>query len=308
MPEIAARWRTARFAFWAGNLASFAIALALAFAQGVHISGPSTCVTESHSIWRALPWLLVGALPVLSNLLIRTLATRAPQESTAVGAGPYRASVANTTTRFYSPPAHDVVRVLTLLVALGIGAAQSRTWSCPFAVPASCHPTLDKIILVPVGNIEPAVVQGLAKHFRDCYSLPVSAGDTIAAPPSSHDPKRNQWIAENLIDAIPGCKTGDPSCEHALFIGITDFDIYMSENATRFAWIFTARNDERHVEIVSTFHMASYDAQAQRVSKVVARNIALDYCNLPISDNPRSVLSPVLGGERDLDNIDESVW
>ncbi len=132
-------------------------------------------------------------------------------------------------------------------------------------------------------------------------------GDQVVAPPASHDPKRNQWVAENLLDALPGCDARDPSCD-AVTIGVTDLDIYMSEYAAQFAWIYTTRNDARHVEVVSTFRMASFDAHAERAAKIIARDIALDYCGLPISNDPHSILSPTLGGQSDLDNMDESIW
>ncbi len=265
-------------------------------------------MTESRSPWRALPWVAVGSIPLIVHLVIQRLANRAVYEATTVGIGPYRAGAANTKTQFHSPPSHMLVRMVVLTMMTLIGVVQSRTWSCPFAVPASCRPTLDRIVLVPIGPIDPSVMQSLVHHFRDCYSLPISLGQPIEISSSAYDSQRKQWIVENLLDAIPGCKTEDSSCDHALTIGITDYDIYMLQYAKQFNWIYTARNDERHVEVVSIARMGGFDAHPDHAFKIVARDIALDYCNLPISKNPQSVLTPTLSGGDALDRIDESIW
>jgi predicted Zn-dependent protease len=307
MANGSARW-TPTFALRAGVGSALTIAVIAAVVQGVRFRSPGVCVSESYSPWRAAPWALVAVVPSLVLYLVRAIAARAPEKSIAVGVGAYRASVVTTKLEFKARPSHDYVRGVVALLAIALGIAQTRTWSCTLSLPASCHPSLKKIVLVPVGTIDPSVVASLAKHFHDCYSLPVSVGATLVPPQTAYDEKRKQWIAENLMDAIPACKTGDPLCEPTLTIGITDYDMYMSTYAQQLNWIYTADNVARHVDIVSTFRMDLPGGHIERASKIVARDLALDYCGLDFKEDRKSVLGPRLGGQNDLDEMDESIW
>lgn len=301
-----ARW-TPTFALRAGVGSALVVAVIAAFVQGVRFRSPGVCVSESYSPWRAVPWALVAVIPSLVLYLVRTIAARAPEESVAVGAGAYRASVVKTKLEFKASPSHDYVRGVVALLAIAIGIAQTRTWSCTLSLPTSCHPTLKKIVLVPLGTIDPNVVSSLAKHFHDCYSLPVSVGPTLIPPKTAYDEKRKQWIADKLHDALPACHVHDPSCD-TLTIAITDDDIYLAQYANQLNWVYLARFQYSNSLIISTFRMDLPSGHIERLDKMVARDIALDYCNLGESDETKSIRGPRLGGQNDLDQMDESIW
>jgi hypothetical protein len=62
----------------------------------------------------------------------------------------------------------------------------------------------------------------------------------IAAPTTAWNAKREQWIAEELLAAMPGCHNADPLCTaNPLYIGVTSDDIFTMREDWRYA--FTVR-------------------------------------------------------------------
>ena len=300
------RWRTASFALKLGIAVFVVLAAMIGAAQGIHVSAPGPCISSTVDPLRALPWLFVAWTPFLTYKLVRAYALREQLAPVAVGTGPYRQSLLGDA-RIIAPRSHDYVRVLFALLALGLGAAQIRR-RCPIALPASCHPKLQRIVLIPFGKIRPTVIDGLTKHFRDCYGLPVVTGPQMEAPASAWNSERVQWTAEELLTGLPGCREDDPQCDH-LVIGVTDLDIYTTQAAWAFA--FSIRDPKRSVAIVSMYRMTSpsyWDNESDRLSKMIAKIVAIDYCRLPISNDPHSVRFGHIGGSNQLDAIDESVW
>lgn len=303
------RTPVASLALWLG-LGSFVVAaLGLAAAQGFEVFAPRACDVATWAPLRGLPWLVVAALPSLVYALVVALGARRRPAPQTLGEGPYRQSVLDETVQRARPRSHLYVRALLVLVALGVGVAESRRWSCPYAVPSSCRPKLSRIAIMGVGKIDPSVVSGLATHFHDCYGLPVVVAPSIEAPASAWNATREQWTAEALLSAMPGCHDGDPLCDASvLVIGVTFDDIYTTQADWRYA--FTTRDPVRHVAIISMAQMSSLGLGTSdgRVRKFVAKTIALEYCGLPQSSDPRSVRYNSIMGPDVLDGIDESVW
>lgn len=301
--------RIARLAPLLG-VASFVIAaVALALAQGADVVADRACLVSTWAPMRGLPWVVVAALPWIVNALVFAVAARRRPSPVTLGEGPYRRSVLDEAPRLERPRRHVYVRVLLGLLALAAGVAEGRRWSCPYAVPASCHPKTSRIAIMAVGKVDPRVVAGLADHFRDCYALPVSVAPPMEAPPTAWNAKRGQWTAEALLAAMPGCQEGDPLCDASvLVIGVTSEEIYTTQHDWRYA--FTTRDPARHTAILSTANLSSLapGSAAARLRKLAAKTIALEYCGLPQTDNPRSVRYDAIMGPDELDAIDESVW
>lgn len=306
----ASRTRVASLALALG-IASFVLAAAgLAAAQGIDVRRGlgDACVVASWAPLRGLPWVVVAALPSLVYVLVIARALRRRPPPVTLGEGPYRQSVLDEPPRVDRPRSHLYVRGLLVLLALGAGVAESRRWSCPYAVPATCSPKTARIAIVPVGTADRGVIDDLAKHFRDCYGLPVEVASAVEPPRGAFDAKRGQWTAEALLSAMPGCHDGDPLCEpKVLYIGVTSYDIYTTQQSWRYA--FTIRDSARHAAIISTWRMSSFGSSStENVRKIVAKTIALEYCGLPQVSNPRSVRYGGIMGPDNLDAIDESVW
>ena len=309
MSLVTSRWRTAGFSLGLGVAAFVLGSAALGVVQGAPVFAPGACLVSELMPWRALPWLLVAAAPAIVERLVRFVASRRPLPAVTVGRGPYRQSVVGAESSLHPPRTHHVLRVLLAILAVGLGYTQSRRWSCPYAVPSTCHPATRRIALVPIGAIAPAVVEDLARHFHDCYGLPVVVGAPVEAPSSAWNAKRQQWGAEPLLDALPGCVTNPDrgsACDEQLSIGVTNLDVYATHEDWRFA--FSMRDSARHVALVSTFRMTVLGAHSDRVSKMVAKNIALEYCGLPPTTDPHSVRFGGILGSDDLDRMNEASW
>ena len=311
--EAASRPRVARLALVLSVGSLVLAATALALWQGVRLVPPRACAVVAWAPVRALPWLVVAALPTLVYTLVIQRALRRRPPPLTLGEGPYRQSVLDEPVRVERPRSHLYVRGMLVLLALAAGVAESRQWSCPYAVPASCHRRTARIVIMGVGRIDPSVVDDLAKHFRDCYGLPVEVAPSLEAPMPNVDgtwwnEKRQQWSAEALLSAMPGCNDGDPLCESdVLVIGVTSEDIYTTQESWRYA--FTVRDSAHHRAIISTHRMGTFmSTSTENARKIVAKTIALEYCGLPQVSNPRSVRHDGIAGPDNLDAIDESVW
>jgi predicted Zn-dependent protease len=311
--EAASRTRVARFALVLGVGSFVLAAAALAHWQGVPLGSSRACVVVTWAPRSGLPWLFVGALPSLVYALVIRRALRRRPPPVTLGEGPYRQSVLDEPARVDRPRSHLYVRGLLVLLALAAGVAESRRWSCPYAVPASCRPKTSHIAIAAVGKVDDDVVEGLAKHFRDCYGLPVEVAPSIDAPmPRVAGPwwneQRQQWSAEALLSAMPGCNVEDPLCERdVLVIGVTSADIYTTQESWRYA--FTVRDSAHHRVIISTHRMGTFlGTSTENARKIVAKSIALEYCGLPQVTDPRSVRYNGIMGPDNLDAIDESVW
>jgi hypothetical protein len=278
-------------------------AAAVAGSQGAAAFRPRSCGDHYWRLSEGLPWVVVAALPWAIYALVIGFAMRRRQPPVTLGEGPYRQSVVEEPVRIDRPRLHRHVLVSFVVLALVAGIVESRRLYCPYAVPESCRPKVSRIVVMGVGSVEPGLVATLASHFRDCYGLPVTVAPPIPAPEGAWSAKREQWAAEAILDALPGCQDADPLCgERVLTIGITSDDLYATKENWRYA--FTVRDSARHTAILSTSRMSG----AENVRKVVAKTIALEYCGLPQIDNPRSVRHNHIMGPADLDAIEESIW
>ena len=305
--EPGARASVTSLALATGIVVFVVAASALAAVQGVDTSSTRACVVAHWEPARGLPWALVAALPSLVYMLVVARAMRRRTPPITLGEGPYRQSVLDEPLRGDRPRSHLYVRGLCVVLALAAGIAASRRSSCPYAVPSSCHPKTARIAIMAVGTVEHGLVDDLAKHFRDCYGLPVTVAPALEAPRAAYDAEREQWRAEALLAAMPGCHDGDPLCDGStLTIGVTSDDIYTTHESWRYA--FTIRDSARHTAILSTSRMSSFGRSTANVRKMVAKTIALECCDLPPVSNPRSVRYDAIMGPDALEAIDESVW
>lgn len=299
-------WRTARFALRLGCALFLLLSVALVAVQGFHPAAPSACVALQRSWLRGLPWLFVAVIPLAVFALVRRLAKHRPRAPIAVGEGPYRRSTVDLTPAIHATRAARMVLGLLALSGVGVGYLQTRQWSCALALPSACHPQMKRVAFVPLGNIDPDAVADLAKHFHDCYGLPTVVLPKLELPRAAWNAERGQWIGQALTDALPSCPKGDRTCESQLTIGVTDLDIYLKDVDWNYA--LSTRDPVRHTAVVSRFRMKLAGGAGDRASKMIAKDIAIEYCALSPSENPHSVLRDSIGSVGDLDDMDESVW
>lgn len=281
--------------------AAWAIMLGiLVFRVTLGAAAEGECAVVHWSPMVALPWAIGAVVPLVVYLALTAL-RREPAAPVTVGDGPYRQSVVERAPRGRS---RLPLYVCLALVPLGVtwGVLRSRTTVCPYSVPTGCRATTERIVVRGVGEFDQALASELAKHFHDCYGLPVELGPPIPAPRSAWNADRGQWEAEALMEQLPSCSPNDPLCRSStLTIGVTSGDIFTSRENWRYA--FGTRDSERGVAIFSTARMGKGGA-----AKYTARMIAFEYCGFPRNDDPKSVRTNLLMGPDDLDAVDEAVW
>jgi predicted Zn-dependent protease len=153
-----------------------------------------------------------------------------------------------------------------------------------------------RVCLVPLGTIDAELVGHLVAYYQAEYDLQVSVLTPSPIPKDINDPDREQVGGIALIgymntlfpDAYP-----DPD---AILIGLTPVDMYIEHSDWRFA--FWVSNQGTNKGVISSFRMnpATFGKEPDdelfhtRVRKVVTWHIGTLYYDLPLSDDPRSVL------------------
>jgi predicted Zn-dependent protease len=195
-----------------------------------------------------------------------------------------------------------VLPLLTGPVGPPIEVDENTTAAEPVAVEAP------GVYLVPIGRFESVSVTKIAVDIERRHAVPVR---TFAAVPLRHstvDDKRDQLVAEELIDLLR--RQYPARHPRAVVIGLTQFDMYIRGASWNYAFSLRA---EPSYAVVSTARMdpANYGDAADRelletrVRKIVGKNVGVLYLRLPLSSNPRSLLYDRILGPDDLDHMTE---
>jgi YD repeat-containing protein len=173
---------------------------------------------------------------------------------------------------------------------------QPQTSPTPITAPLArieeLHGT-GRIYLVQLGpHTLPYQLDNLAQWLRATYALDVQVLPAIALDHAAWDTTRNQYIGELLNDQIKRdlpILAADPN---AYLIGFTDADMYSISE--KWDASFTQR-DHHRVAIISA-HDLDYSSQLLQSSlhRILLRDVALLYWQLPINNDPNSVLAPIM--------------
>jgi YD repeat-containing protein len=172
-----------------------------------------------------------------------------------------------------------------------------------------------RIFVIPIGSDPSIVSSELIDQYRMKYGFEITLLAPLAAPDWAKHPFRNQFIAQELIEAM---KIAYP--EHAgqpddYMIGVTNEEMYIAglvwETALnyraggRFVMISTSRLGTELREGTT-----SADVIQQRLRKLLTKNIGLVYYRMDQSGNPYSVLfsqgPEVLSLDRMIEDYSES--
>jgi predicted Zn-dependent protease len=182
-------------------------------------------------------------------------------------------------------------------------ASPIETPTPPIAVPSP--PVARNVYLAPFGDFPRANVEALVEHYRERYGLTVEIAPSIPLPDGALNRKRNQLIAEGLVEAIAATDLAASDPE-AVIIGLTDEDVYIESMDWRFA--YGLRSGET-LAVVSTARMDALRAdearQMDRLRKMVTRDVGILYYGLALSDDRSSVLYKDILGPDDLDRMTE---
>ncbi len=165
------------------------------------------------------------------------------------------------------------------------------------------------VYLVPIGTTLPGIVDHLIGFYREKLGLEVVAARAAPFDASLYDPLRKQLIAEQLVYLLEVWCEGLSSNPSAIFVGITANDIYARGRHTPYVYAY---QDGGRYAVVSSARLtdgprrASPEPARSRLRKIVTQAIGMLYYDLPLKDDPHSVLSARVATVEAIDAIDES--
>jgi predicted Zn-dependent protease len=159
--------------------------------------------------------------------------------------------------------------------------------------------------LAPIGDFPAAGSKALVDHYHEKFGLNVQLLPAMPIPPAAFDSARRQVIAERLVEAISTPKEVATD-RAAVVIGLTTVDMYIAAKSWTYA--YSLRADGRFA-VISSARMDAFGAdearQAQRLRKMVTKDIGVLFFGLPLNDDPGSVLYRRIDGPLDLDHVSE---
>jgi predicted Zn-dependent protease len=169
-----------------------------------------------------------------------------------------------------------------------------------------------KIFFIPITDFPSSELQPLADYYRSKYGLEIEVKPNLRVTSTQYDSNRQQFIAEGLAALMTRTYAASDEAGKAVLIGVIGDDMYIKKMNWRYA--FSYRRDEDRVAVVSSARMnygflslwqANKETQQGRLRKMITKNIGVLYYNLPLSDNPKSVMYRKVGGPQELDRMAE---
>lgn len=169
-----------------------------------------------------------------------------------------------------------------------------------------------RVYLVPLGEPMPEVLAGLPEYYRRRFGLEVNILPAVYLDAGVEDSARRQAVAEKLIDRM--CHAHPELIEDPenVLLGVTNRDMYIGAFRWRFAFNF---RESARFGVVSTarMHVRSLFAPENpelvrvRIRKMLTKNIGILFYQLPLSDDPTSVLAAGVNSADDLDLMTEDL-
>jgi hypothetical protein len=205
-----------------------------------------------------------------------------------------------------------ILLVCLLAVACDGGGGDrhsGRERGAPVVRWASLHPA-GRLYFVPLGGIAAARVEDLAAFYRRRLRLTVEVLPRVPLERRAVDRARRQLVSERLIGLMRQAYPALDADRGAILIGLADADMY-NRSIPRWRYSFSNRLEDRFA-VVSSARMGWSDTGrpqpervAERLRKMVTKNIGVLVYRLAQSDDPRSPLYRAIGGPSDFDLMRE---
>lgn len=159
------------------------------------------------------------------------------------------------------------------------------------------------VCVVPLGDFDTRLLAGLPDYYRQRFGIDVRVLPAMPLDKSVDDPKRQQAIADKIIDVLRSAPVLSAEPE-AIIIGVTDRDMYAYD------WNYAiSYRTEQQFGVISTAQIRDYrffEGQNPavlpvRLRKDLTKNIALLRGKLPVSNDPTSALYESLSSGSELD-------
>lgn len=188
-------------------------------------------------------------------------------------------------------------------IAFSTGKDELTDLTPPAARSAFQMPGSGAVYVVPLGDFETRLLAGLPEYYRQRFGIDVRILPVIPLDKSVDDPKRQQAVADKIIDVLRSATvpSADPD---AIVIGVTDRDMYAYD------WNYAiSYRVEQQLGVISTARIRDYGfSESQnpallpvRLRKDLTKNIALLRGKLPASNDPTSALYQSLSTGSELD-------
>jgi hypothetical protein len=175
-----------------------------------------------------------------------------------------------------------------------------------------------RIYLVQIGpHTASYSLDDFAGWLRTKYSLDVQILPLMELNPSDWNPSRKQYVAELLYQRIEHEHPDLAANPKAFLIGFTDADMYPVYH--NWSSTFAERDSQHHTAIISSDgledsplpfvkrnavqSMTEFQAKLRRI---LLKNVAILYWNLPVNNDPTSVLHQPLNPDIPAEDIFES--
>lgn len=204
-------------------------------------------------------------------------------------------------------------------VAPRVASANEPDGVCPLASPPDAPPPmvnghtprLSRICFVPLGELKTLDLAALAAHYEQRFGITVGLLPAITPGPDEYEPRRRQFVAEELIVFMRHSYRALDADKSALLIGFTESDIYL-RGMPSWDWGFSLRVAGRFA-VVSSARMdptlyrqePSPELLNTRARKMTTKQIGMLFFGLPLSQNPQSALYDSILGLDALDAVGE---
>jgi predicted Zn-dependent protease len=167
------------------------------------------------------------------------------------------------------------------------------------------------LYFVPIGDAPTSEIEALVTHYREEFGIEIRVLPKIAPSASDLDPKRQQLVAENVLQTMLRMYPDYANDGSSVLIGITGQDIYPLGASWRFC--FGWRIPASRSAIVSTARMnLEYPGEPlaeatleKRLRKTLTKDIGILYYGMSPNNNPQSVLYSGILGIQELDRVTE---
>jgi YD repeat-containing protein len=161
-----------------------------------------------------------------------------------------------------------------------------------------------KVYLIPLSLAPDESLDWAPAYYRAKLGVDVEILSPVQLSPAEQDQKRHQYVAEKCIDLISRSYRNISSDPSAILVGVTSQDMFIGA----FDWSYAENfRVEGRFAVVSAARLQPTDYPgkwnkellASRLQKMLTKNIAILYFNLPLSSDYTSLLSAgVLSGEQ----------
>lgn len=169
-------------------------------------------------------------------------------------------------------------------------------------------PTGRSLYLAAIGDFPADLLAELADQVSQKHGIDVAILAPSSLEPSAFDSVRDQFVAEDLLDALVRTYPRPASDDGSVIIGFLADDLYL-RGRPDWNWAFGARGDTGYA-VLSTARMGPLAEPIppiikSRLRKMVFRDVGILYFGLPVSYDPLSVLFFDLLSVDDLDRMGE---